>query len=76
MNNARRKRIETIIGKLSELRAELDEIKDEEQGVLDNLPENMQSGDKASRYEEIIDGLETASSDLENIEDSLNETIQ
>lgn len=76
MNKARRKRIETIVEKLTDLRAELDDIQDEERTALDSLPENMQSGEKAEKYEEVIDQIQEALDDLDQVTEKLNETIQ
>lgn len=51
MNRLRRKRIENIV-------EELDQIKEEEQEALENIPENLQDSERAQIMETNVDALE------------------
>ena len=76
MNKDRRKQIDAIIKRLeSELAPLIDEIKqdienvrDDEQEYYDNMPENLQDGEKGERAQSAIDALENAISDVEDID--------
>lgn len=58
MNKFRRKALQDIFDKITELQEELEAIKDEEDESRENMPENLQGSE---RYEQ----SETASSDME-----------
>ena len=73
MNKERRKRIEKAIETLNEVQNELEDIKAEEEDYFDNIPENMQSGEKAEISEAAIDSLEEAISAVEEAYNSLEE---
>ncbi len=92
MNKQRRKdlsdlmdRLQALQGdlsKLTELRAEAEEIregintaKDEEEEYLDNMPEGLKDGDKGQNAEQAISSLDTASDALQDIVDAL-ETLE
>lgn len=76
MNDERRK----LLSKVSELLAEahglLTQATEEEQDYFDNMPENMQSGDKGSRAEEVADALQDAVSSLDDIMSTVEDTQQ
>ena len=76
MNNARRKAIEAVIDILTEQKEALEGIRDEEQECYDNLPESLQYAEKGEQMSENCDSLDTASSDLEDIIDLLQEIIE
>lgn len=80
MNAARRKEIQTAIDNLQKIeefvanaRYILESVSGEEREYYDNMPENMQSGDKGTRAEEAATALEEAHSTLEdlNVEDMI-----
>ena len=54
--------IDTAAGKLDDARSIMETAKDEEQEYYDNMPENMQNGDKGSNAQTAIDALESAES--------------
>ena len=58
MNKIRRKALQEIYDKLSDLREELETIKDEEDESRENMPENLQGSE---RYEQ----SETASGNID-----------
>ena len=68
MNNARRKKLAGIVSSLESAQELLEELRDEEQDYLDNMPESLQSSDKYSIGEEAIENMESAI-------DSINEVI-
>ncbi len=48
--------------------SDLEDIRDDLQGRLDNMPEGLQQGDAGQLLQERIDALESAISDLEDID--------
>ena len=78
MNNARRKELKNLIGQLGRIQDEgdlyacindLEDIKYEEECSYDNIPENLQSSQRASESEEAIDNLEDALNLLNEVYD-------
>jgi vacuolar-type H+-ATPase subunit I/STV1 len=69
MNNARRKQINELIDRIDELQSQLESVRDEEQEYFDNMPENLQQGDKGQSAEQ-------AASDLGSAHDSLVESLE
>lgn len=67
MNDARRKQIKAIIEVLETQKAEAETTRDEEQEYFDNMPENMQGGDKGSAAEEAISNLDSAIDNFANV---------
>ena len=67
MNKIRRKNLQTIIDRLEDIKADLEEITCEEEEYRDNIPENLQSSEKYERADEACDNLNDA--------DTLNEVI-
>ena len=88
MNNARRKKINNIIEKgsdivelLEEIKAAIEEVKDEEQDYLDNIPENLQNSEKYELADNAVQSLESAldwidNIDIEELNGYLEESIQ
>lgn len=71
MNNERREQIESITGKLADLREQLEGIKDAEQEAFDNMPEGLQSSERGERSQEAINNLESAIYFIEEAEPNL-----
>lgn len=71
MNDARRKEIEKALGLISEAKSILETARDEEQEYFDNMPENMQSGEKGEKASEAAGALEEAVNSIEEIESNL-----
>ncbi|KAK9680648.1 hypothetical protein QE152_g38908 [Popillia japonica] len=63
--NERRKRLKEAIELIERATAVVEEIKDEEQEALENLPENLQESERADNMQECIDLLEEIQGDLE-----------
>lgn len=76
MNNNRRKRIRKVYNSLLELRSELESVRDEEQDAFDNMPESLQDSTQGELNQSAIDNLESVISDLESLDDVLEEAMQ
>jgi len=81
MNNTRRKEIAAAVrdlhaltdavtelaGKLSDIKDAVEQAKDDEQEYYDNMPENMQNGDKGETAAAAVSALEDAVSKLDDV---------
>ena len=84
MNNERRKKIDDVIQKinifqntLEELQEIIEEIRDEEQESLDNIPENLQGSERYEAVENSLYNLEDAIEWFDNIDvDELTSTLE
>lgn len=72
MNNTRRKALSEIKDKIDDLRVNLELLLEEEQDYRDNIPENLQGGERYEKADEacdnlsdVMDGLDEVISDLE-----------
>lgn len=76
LNAGRRKKLTVAIDHLREASNIVDQIKDEEQDSLDNMPENLQESERYSNMEEAVDVLEDAlvsiNEAFEHVEDAMN----
>ena len=72
MNKQRRNRIAEALELISQARDILEEVKDEEQGSYENLPESLQYGERGEQMQENVDSLEEFIGYLEET-DSLEE---
>lgn len=70
MNDTRRKLINEAIDKIEAALTDLQQARDEERDYFDNMPENMQSGEKGEKAQEDADTLETACDEIESACDS------
>jgi len=75
MNKARRKAIETISDKLTELQEDLQAIREEEEEAYDNLPEGIQDSERGEAMQEAMDNLESAESSIQDAIDYLGELL-
>lgn len=84
MNKIRRKALRAIITKLEELetirsaiREELEEIMDEEQEALDNMPESLQESERGQQMQEYIDSISSVMDDLDYIDvESMGQALE
>ena len=60
MNNMRRKQLEGISSKLSDILNDLELIKEEEEEYLSNIPDNLRGSERYQISEAAIDNLATA----------------
>lgn len=75
MNKARRASISKIIAAIEAAKSDLEEIRNDEQDAMDNMPESFWESDRYMQMEEAVDNLEQALDDLDGAIDSMNEAI-
>ena len=83
MNKQRRKAINKIIEELeniqttfdAELREALEEVRQEEEEALENLPESLQESEKGERMQSAIDLLNDSDYELSSVVDSIQTLI-
>lgn len=73
MNKQRRARIQEVVDQIGVLCQELEELRDEEQEYMDNIPENLQCSEKYDMAEEAIINLDSAIDNLTEAIDYANE---
>ena len=66
MNNKRRTSLEKALSFLNQASEIVESVKDDEEGALDNIPENLQSSDRYERMEEVISSLEDAAENIDS----------
>lgn len=66
MNAARRKEIEKAQAMIEEAKSILETCASDEREYFDNMPENMQGGDRGQAAEAAADALDEAVSNLED----------
>ena len=66
MNNFLRKRISKIVDALNELKDQIDELHEDEEETLGNIPESLQGTKRYENSENAVDMLESASLRVEN----------
>lgn len=78
MNKARRRSIENVLNQLRDIQTAVEELRDEEQECLDNIPENLQGSTRYEESERAADSLDSAYDSIEeacgNLEDAMLET--
>jgi len=73
MNAERRKRRDAIGEILSAIINDIEELKDDEEGALENMPESLQESERGEKMRENVDSLEEIISELESQRDYLSE---
>ena len=63
-------------GKVEAILELIENVRDEEQEYLDNMPESLAGGDKGSAAQEAVEALEAAVTNLKNIETQAEEADQ
>ncbi len=84
MNRVRRKSLKDVLGKMDELSAVLENVKDaiqavldEEQEAYDNLPEGLQEAERGQQMQEYIEALEGVVDSLGDLDvEDLYSTIE
>ena len=72
MNNKRRQQIKNILLRLETIKYDIDNVFGDENEYYDNIPENLQSSDRAIDSEEAIEMLEEALENIDLVIDNLN----
>lgn len=75
MNKDRRTRLEEIREKISAIICDLEEIRDEEESALTNLPESLQESSRGQEMQEAVDCLGDIYDNLEHIPQQLEDLI-
>ena len=73
MNAERRKRRDAIGEILSAIISDIEELKDDEEGALENMPESLQESERGEKMRENVVSLEEIISELESQRDYLSE---
>lgn len=76
MNRVRRRSLQILLDKLMEVSSELENIKDEEEEYLLNIPENLQSSERYETAETAVDSLDDVISTLEDVVGIIEEVIE
>ncbi|KMT62696.1 hypothetical protein [Paenilisteria newyorkensis] len=76
MNAKRRKRIQDTLNILSEQLELLEELKNEEQEYVDNVPENLQGTERYEAAEEAAANLDEAYDLVNDVIEKLEEVIE
>jgi len=76
MNNTRRKAIQVLIDKLEEIKGEIEAMQQEEQDYIDNVPENLQGGERYSQAEEAVSNIEYSVDNVQEAIDNLQNSIK
>lgn len=76
MNKVRRKNLQSIIDRLEDIKADLEEITYEEEKYRDNIPENLQGSEKYERADEACDSLNDAADTLNEVIDSITTAME
>lgn len=76
MNKTRRKSIQQIIDTLTDLKENVDLIREEEQEAYDNLPESLQESDRGEAMSQAVYQMEDAMEDIDLAIDALEEAMQ
>ena len=76
VNNQRRKKINTIIEKISYIKDEIEIIYEEEQDCMSNIPENLQGSDRYIQSEDACDIMSECIENLDDIISILEEVIE
>ena len=76
MNKPRRKNLQGIIDQLEELKSSIEDLMSEEEEYRDNMPENMQGGERYEAAEMACDNLSDAVSNLEDAISSIEAAIE
>ncbi|MDD4592809.1 MAG: hypothetical protein PHG06_20645 [Parabacteroides sp.] len=75
MNKRDRKELEKALELLNSASEIITMIKEQEEEKYDNLPEGIQNSERGEKFQEGIDNLDYAISDLETAVEFLNEAI-
>lgn len=76
MNKVRRKNLQSIIDRLEDIKADLEEITYEEEEYRDNIPENLQGSEKYERADEACGSLNDAADTLNEVIDSITTAME
>ncbi|WP_367846420.1 hypothetical protein [Rhodoferax sp. WC2427] len=67
MNSDRRKRLSLLAERLTDVRSFLEDLRNEEEVALENMPESLQQGDRAQAMAERVGELDEALNQLDDV---------
>ncbi len=73
MNKKTRKELESLISRLEEIGNRLQELSEEEEEKLYNLPESLQESERGQQFQEVADALSTSA---ESVEEAINALME
>ena len=76
MNKLRRKTLQKIFDQLSDLREEIEAVKEEEDGSRENMPENLQGSERYERSETASSNMDEAMEYISSACDSLESVLE
>jgi len=76
MNDERRKEITKAQALIDEAKGILENCESEEREYFDNMPENMQSGEKGQKAEAAADALQEAVDNLDSAMSSVDTSLE
>lgn len=76
MNKERRKAIEDVRLRLDAARADIEQLKDDEQSFYDNMPDAFRDGQKGDTAQEAIDNLDEAMCSVDEAMSKLEDAAQ
>ena len=69
--SARNKRLDEIDATITQAKADLESILEDEQGAFDAMPESLQQGERGEKTQEGLDSLQEAIDACETVIDSI-----
>ena len=75
MNKSRRAELTMIISKLESIRDDIEDIKQTEEEVYDNMPDSFRDGAKGDLVQEGVDGLDEALTSIEEVIESIQNVV-
>lgn len=75
MNKERRVKLKSAIADLQSARNIMDTVLDAEQDAMDNVPENLQETERYEQFENAVDILDDACSQVDDIIDSVRQLV-
>ena len=75
MNNQRRKQLKQAVKLLEEAREIVDNVCNEEDSALSNLPDNLQSSEIADTMSEYCNSLQEVSSSIDDVVDTIQDML-
>ncbi len=75
MNNERRKELTEVNAIIHQQEEQLRAIEQAEREAFENMPENMQEGERGQKMEENADEMDSVASELEELRNRIDEII-
>ena len=76
MNKIRRKKLAELTEKLNDLRADLEEVFDEESEARDNIPESLMGSERYEAADEACYNLEAAMDSIQEAIDGIEQAME